>query len=105
MEITEVRIKLLPRNNSSGDKLRAFCTITIDNEFVIRDLKIIEGARGTFVAMPSRRLTDRCTGCSSKNHLRSKFCGGCGTSLKRRRLARSDEGLRGSTSTLPIRST
>ena len=42
MEITEVRIKLMDAN---GDKLRAFCSITIDNDFVIRDLKVIEGLK------------------------------------------------------------
>ena len=60
MEITEVRIKLTSANN---DKLRAFCSITLDNDFVIRDLKVIEGAKGPFVAMPSRKLTERCPRC------------------------------------------
>lgn len=78
MEITEVRIKLVSRRS---DKLRAFCSITLDNSFVIRDLKIIEGAKGPFVAMPSRKLTDRCGKCGMKNHLRAKFCTECGLRL------------------------
>ncbi len=53
MEITEVRISL--RND---DKLKAFASITFDDCFVIRGLKIIEGANGTFVAMPSRKRND-----------------------------------------------
>ncbi len=57
MEITEVRIKLM---EESEDRLRAFCSITFDNCFVVRDLKIIEGSHGPFVAMPSRKLTHRC---------------------------------------------
>ncbi|MFO1093344.1 MAG: SpoVG family protein [Planctomycetaceae bacterium] len=57
MEITEVRIKLA---DEVRERLHAFCSITLDGCFVIRDLKIIEGARGPFVAMPSRKLTDRC---------------------------------------------
>ena len=78
MEITEVRIKLIGRRS---DKLRAFCSVTFDNAFVIRDLKIIEGQRGAFVAMPSRKVCERCPKCSCKNHLRAKFCNDCGTRL------------------------
>ncbi|MFO0864617.1 MAG: SpoVG family protein [Gemmataceae bacterium] len=59
MVITEVRIKLMEENN---ERLHAFCSVTLDDAFVVRDLKIIEGTRGMFVAMPSRKLMDRC-GC------------------------------------------
>ncbi len=89
MVITEVRIKLCEENN---ERLLAFCSVTFDNSFVVRDLKIIEGTKGTFVAMPSRKLTDRCTGCSSKNHLRSRFCNQCGTRLDENRALRAAEG-------------
>lgn len=78
MEITEVRIKLITGKN---DKLRAFCSITIDNDFVIRDLKIIEGTKGPFVAMPSRKLMERCTICKGKNHQRARYCNECGRRL------------------------
>ena len=78
MEITEVRIKLV---RESGDRLQAFCTITIDREFVVRDLRIIQGQRGPFVAMPSRRLMERCPGCSMKNEVRARFCNCCGGRL------------------------
>jgi len=63
VEITEVRIKLM---EEPGERLKAFCSITFDNCFVVRDLKIIDGSNGPFVAMPSRKLTDRCPGCGSK---------------------------------------
>ena len=53
MKITEIRISLRDDN-----KLKAFASITIDNCFVIRGLKIIEGANGVFVAMPSRKRPD-----------------------------------------------
>lgn len=53
MEITEIRISLRDDN-----KLKAFASITLDNRFVIRGLKIIEGAKGLFVAMPSRKRPD-----------------------------------------------
>ena len=78
MNITEVRVKLM-RNRS--DRLRAFCSITIDGDFVVHDLRVIEGRKGLFVAMPSRKLTDNCPRCSAKNELRAKFCGECGGAL------------------------
>ncbi len=65
MEITEVRIKLM---EEAGERLQAFCSITFDDSFVIRDLKIIEGSNGPFVAMPSRKLTPHFPQCGGKNH-------------------------------------
>ena len=75
MEITEVRIKLM---EDSDDRLQGFCSITFDNCFVVRDLKIIEGTSGPFVAMPSRKLTMHCHQCGSKNHLKANYCNQCG---------------------------
>ncbi|MEM7476597.1 MAG: SpoVG family protein [Planctomycetota bacterium] len=87
MDITEVRIKLM---ESSEDRLRAFCSITFDNCFVVRDLKIIEGSHGPFVAMPSRKLTHRCNRCGCKNHIRSNYCNNCGSKVRMSRH-QSDE--------------
>jgi len=92
VEITEVRIKLMEDNSGSNERLQAFCSITFDDMFVIRDLKIIEGAKGFFVAMPSRKLTDRCNHCGTKNHLRSRFCNQCGSRLDENRALRDAEG-------------
>ena len=92
MEITEVRIKLMEDNSGSNERLQAFCSITFDDMFVIRDLKIIEGAKGFFVAMPSRKLTDRCHNCGTKNHLRSRFCNQCGCRLDENRAIRDADG-------------
>lgn len=89
MEISEVRIKLMEDNN---ERLLAFCSVTFENSFVVRDLKIIEGTKGLFVAMPSRKLTDRCTHCGYKNHLRSRFCNQCGGKLDEDRATRSIDG-------------
>lgn len=89
MEITEIRIKLMADPN---DRLQAFCSITFDGSFVIRDLKIIQGTKGSFVAMPSRKLTDRCPRCSAKNHLRARFCNECGARLHEDRAAKGDDG-------------
>ena len=69
--ITEVRIKLMDEGNNDNERLQAFCSVTFDDAYVVRDLKIIEGTKGSFVAMPSRKLTDRCQSCGSKNHLRA----------------------------------
>jgi stage V sporulation protein G len=79
VEITEVRIKLM---DDTSDRLRSFCSITFDDCFVVRDLKIIEGSNGPFVAMPSRKLTSHCQQCGCKNHLRSGYCNQCGSRLK-----------------------
>ncbi|MBY0456570.1 MAG: SpoVG family protein [Gemmataceae bacterium] len=89
MVITEVRIKLCEENN---ERLLAFCSVTFDNAFVVRDLKVIEGTKGVFVAMPSRKLTDRCGRCSGKNHLRARFCNQCGTRLDDQRAMRIADG-------------
>lgn len=78
MEITEVRVKLI---NNKDDRLKAFCSMTMDNEFVVRDIKIIEGTNGFFVAMPSRKMSDHCEKCGGKNHLRARYCNNCGTKL------------------------
>lgn len=78
MQLTEIRVKLLPR---PMDKLRGFASITIGDTLVVRDIKIIEGAGGFFIAMPSRKLCDRCARCSGKNPLRARYCGDCGTRL------------------------
>lgn len=89
MEITEVRVKLM---EDSDDRLQAFCSITFDDCFVVRDLKIIEGANGPFVAMPSRKLTSHCHECGCKNHLRSSYCNQCGKRLQDNRVPRDSEG-------------
>ncbi len=53
MEVTEVRV--FPVNE---EKLRAYVTITLDHWFVVRDVKVIQGANGLFVSMPSKKRKD-----------------------------------------------
>ena len=89
MDITEVRIKLV---ENATERLLAFCSITIDGAFVIRDLKLIGGPSGPFVAMPSRKLCSHCQGCGFKNPLRAAYCNQCGTKLTNGHLPRDDEG-------------
>ena len=89
MEITEVRVKLV---DNKDDRLKAFCSITMDNEFVVRDIKVIEGVGGLFVAMPSRKMSDHCEKCGSKNHLRAKYCNNCGVVLPENRAKKDIKG-------------
>ena len=89
MEITEIRIKLMSDPN---ERLQAFCSLTFDGSFVIRDLKIIQGSKGSFVAMPSRKLTSHCHSCWFKNPLRAVYCSQCGKKLLDSELPRADDG-------------
>lgn len=89
MDITEVRVKLM---EEPGERLKAFCSITFDDCFVVRDLKIIEGANGPFVAMPSRKLTAHCPNCGCKNHLRAAYCNQCATRLRENQALKDEEG-------------
>ena len=88
MRVTEVRIKLTP---PAQDRLRGFCSITLDSAFVVRDIKIIDGPNGVFVAMPSRKLMDHCPQCRSKNHLRARFCNNCGAQLNENRHSMGED--------------
>jgi len=89
MEITEVRIKLV---ENAAERLLAFCSITIAGSFVIRDLKLIGGPSGPFVAMPSRKLCGHCRKCSFKNPLKAAFCNQCGSKLNDKHLPRDPDG-------------
>jgi stage V sporulation protein G len=88
MEISEVRVKLV---ENKDDRLKAFCSMTIDNCFVVRDIKIIDGAGGLFVAMPSRKMSDHCE-CGAKNYLRARFCSNCGKRLSEDRASKGSKG-------------
>ena len=79
MEITEAKIYL---KESPDRKLKAYVTITFDNRFVVRDLKVIEGNKGLFVAMPSKRMKEPCPKCHYKNVVRSSYCNQCGSKLE-----------------------
>ena len=54
MQITDVRIRKVEKEG----KMKAVVSITIDNEFVIHDIKVIDGEKGLFIAMPSRKASD-----------------------------------------------
>ena len=89
MQLTEVRVKLC---EGQAGRLKAFCSLTFDHAFVIRDVKLIEGNDGLFLAMPARKLCDHCGRCSEKNHLRARFCSNCGLRLDENRFMRYQNG-------------
>jgi len=89
MEISDVRVKLI---EDANDRLKAVCSITLDNEFVVRDVKVVEGTHGLFVAMPSRKLSVHCPQCRHKNHLRAKHCNECGARLPVQRVSTDSNG-------------
>lgn len=89
MNITEIRVKLTVDPRS---KLKGYCSVTLDDAFVVRDLKIIEGNKGPFVAMPSRKLSDRCGSCGGKNSLTAGYCNQCGGKLDPNRAPRDHRG-------------
>jgi len=51
MQITDVRVRRIEKEG----KMKAIVSITLDNEFVVHDIKVIEGEKGLFIAMPSRK--------------------------------------------------
>ena len=55
MEITDIRVRIVNNNN---DKLKAVASITIDDELVVHDIKIINGDKGYFLSMPSRKTAE-----------------------------------------------
>ncbi len=54
MQITDVRVRKVAKEG----KMKAVVSITIDDEFVVHDIKVIEGEKGLFIAMPSRKASD-----------------------------------------------
>ena len=78
MEITEVRVFL---KDGQDKKLKAYATVTFDNCFVVRNIKVIQSAGGLFMAMPSRKMKFACPKCNFKNEAGAKFCSHCGAKL------------------------
>ena len=56
MQVTDVRVRKV--ESATGKKLKAIVSITLDDEFVVHDIKVIEGDKGLFIAMPSKRSSD-----------------------------------------------
>jgi len=75
MEITETRVS--PVEKATG-RLKGFASITFDNVFVVRGIRIIEGDEGLFIAMPNRKTEHRCPSCSAWNVFHARYCSRCG---------------------------
>ena len=78
MEITEVRVSL---RENEGKRLKAYVTVTFDNSFVVRNIKVVEGNSGLFVAMPARKAKQFCSRCGKKTDMGNHYCGHCGANM------------------------
>ncbi|MDD5195307.1 MAG: septation protein SpoVG family protein [Candidatus Omnitrophica bacterium] len=78
MEITEVRISL---RENEGKRLKAYATVTFDNSFAVRNIKVVEGNSGLFVAMPAKKMKQFCPRCGKKVDVGSHYCNHCGVQL------------------------
>ncbi len=75
MNITNTQLDIIENPNG---KLRAFCSLTFNHEFVVKNFKIIKGKHGLFVAMPSRKLTKPCYRCDNRAFRNANYCDRCG---------------------------
>ena len=87
MQITEMRVFL---KEGLDKKLKAYTTVTFDDCFVVRNIKVIEGAEGLFIAMPSRKMKLSCSKCGFKNEIGSKFCHHCGKMIDEKDVHEKD---------------
>jgi stage V sporulation protein G len=96
MEITAVRVALreapvrspgppstarLAGAGGGEKRLKAYATLTFDHCFVVRNIKIIDGKSGLFVAMPSHKPKVTCTRCQYKHDVGGRYCSQCGNAL------------------------
>ncbi len=79
MEITEIRVF---SKEGPDKKLKAYTTVTFDNAFVVRNIKVIQGSSALFIAMPSRKMKKACPKCNFKNEVGSRFCNNCALALE-----------------------
>lgn len=90
MTITDIQIVLTPTNHD--ERLLAFATVVFDGCFAVKDLRVIDGTKGLFVACPSKKLTDRCDSCGWKVRLLDRYCSDCGFALADDRTAKDEHG-------------
>lgn len=88
--VTEVVIK---HAEDPGDKVKAYINVTLNGHVAIHDMKIIRGDQDNFfMAMPSRRIQDRCQECGHKNPVTAKHCSDCGGVQKEARHSLDHDG-------------
>lgn len=94
MKVTKAIVSLAVQGKDRlgrKDNFLAYCTITLDDEFVVSQIKLIEHKeKGILVVMPSRKNTARCPNCGEKNHLKANFCNGCGEALPIQKVDKSE---------------
>lgn len=89
VEITHVKVTLAKDRTSN---LLAFCSVTLDNQLVVHDLRVIRTSSKMIVAMPSRKIKMRCPFCPERNGIRARFCNECGGRLPVTRGFRDSSG-------------
>ena len=89
MEITEARVSPVEKSNG---RLKGFATITFDNVLVVRGIRIVEGEKGLFIAMPNRKAEFRCGSCNAWNVFHARYCNRCGKELARPAGAENSRG-------------
>lgn len=90
MNITECHVTLASDPTDTRAKLLAYAQIVVDDALIVRDIRIITGAGGLFLSMPSRRIADRCPQCGAKVFLEARYCSRCGIELDAGRATRRD---------------
>lgn len=80
-EITDIRIELNRRPDDRPSRLLGYCSVTLGG-FVVRNIKLIGGKKGLFLAMPSYPTKDGCPNCDMKNDIRAPYCNWCGHALE-----------------------
>lgn len=89
MDVTSVTLSI---TEESEHGVLAYGAVCFDESFVVRDLKVISSPKGTFVAMPARKVMSHCHRCDRKNHLTANFCNHCGCQLPVLEIDRDDTG-------------
>ncbi len=84
MEITGVSVRLIQPLRRG--RVLCVASVTFDNSFVVRNIRLLEGPKGYFLAMPSQAITIKCRRCGRKNTVRSNYCNLCGTRLPEERI-------------------
>ncbi len=79
LQITRVQVIVLPPGEQP---LCGYCSVTLNECFVIHDLRILRGPDRLFVAMPSRKRTWPCQTCGHRNQVQARYCNACGASLR-----------------------
>ncbi len=87
MHITEVRIKL-SQPDPFNDILLGYATVVLENELVLTDIKLLRGPERDFIAMPARKIADKCPQCMTRNYVTAAFCNKCGIALDSKRWPR-----------------